>query len=560
MLILLFFGLILLLSFSGLLLSFELKIRSKSVFSVIDERTQDKIICTYYPGSIEYGVIVLQGFSSDQISIKSIIMEFNLEGFHVFSYDYSGHGRSSGFIDFNNTESDKLALQLQQMKEEFKLVSGLNDSQIVFVGQSYGARIALEEQTFDSLKVAGLVLIGVQINLDISNKADVFTGVSDLDLEWINNLGAENPKTNVSIMTGTRDDILPPSGAILLYEKLTNKTYSDIGSYFPGIDNNSREVLFFKGIFHNYEIYSSKIIREAKVRVANFLGLSALEYQNSPITSLRTASWFLVLSGFYICFLSLSRLLNNHKKEIIDGKKNFGYNIYSTKGYSYGKVITFLISIPVMILISLFSVIFGADLPLLAIAYTSFFFAIGIVDLIFYWKKHMWGVEGTWDRTEKLGKLNKELLKNIILVLGVSISVMIILSFMLQTGLWTLFPARKIPWLVLLTPFCSIGFYMQIKQVKMIFYQENKKINNLLAHFAIILGLILLVILFAAIFGFVGIIISLFEISLTLCFIILFGIFINKISKNDLVTAIILTIILLYLAIPQSAVIRNPLY
>jgi len=560
MLVFFILGLILILSFSGLLLSFELKIRNKSVFTVIDERTQDRIICTYYPGLIESGVIVLQGFSSDQISIKSIIMEFNLVGFHVFSYDYSGHGRSSGFIDFNNTESDKLALQLQQMKEEFKLVSGLNDSQIVFVGQSYGARIALEEQTFDSLNVAGLVLIGVQINLDVSNKADVFTGVSDLDLEWIGNLGADNPRTNVSIMTGTRDDILPPSGAILLYEKLTNRNYTDIGPYFSGIDNNSREVLFFKGIFHNYEIYSSKIIQEAKIRVANYLGINSSEFKISPRVSLRTASWLLVIIGFYICFISLSQLLKDFKETEIENKKNFRFKIQSTKRYSYGKIYTFLISVPVLILISLFSLIFGTYLPLLAIAYASFFFAIGIVDFIFYWKKHMWGVEGTWDRSIRLGKLNKELWKNITLVVGVSIGIMVVLSFVLQTGLWTLLPVRKIPWLIVLTPFCFIGVYMQIKQIKMIFNQEKKKRINLFAHFGVILGLVLLVIVVAAIFGFVGIIISLFEISLTLGFVTLFGFFINKVSKNDLLTAVILATVLLYLVIPQSAVFRNPLY
>ena len=559
-LIFLVLGLIIILSFSGILISLELKIRNKRVFSIIDERTQDIIICTYYTGSIDYGVIVLQGFGSDQISIKSIITEFIIEGFHVFSYDYSGHGRSSGFIDFNNTGTDKLALQLRQMKEEFKLVSGLNDSQIVFVGQSYGARIALQEQTFDNLTIAGMILIGVQVNLDVSNKADVFTGVSDLDLEWINNLGLDNPKTNISIMTGTWDEVLPPSGAILLYEKLTNENYADIGSYFPGTNKNSREVLFFNGIVHNYEVYSTRIVKEAKVRVANFLGLNSLEFKNSSLTVLRTASWLLTISGFYICFYSLSKLLSNNKNEHQERKRNFEYNIQNTKRYSYGKIASFLISIPMMVLIALFFLIFGVDLPLLAITYTSFFFAIGIVDLILYWKDHMWGVEGTWYRSEKLGKLDKELLKNISLVLGVSFIIIIVLSFILQTGLWTLFPARKIPWLVLLTPFCFFGVYMQIKQVRMISNQEKRKKINLLAHFGVIVGLILMVILLAAVFGFVGIIVGLFEIGLTFGYITLLGIFINKISKNDLLTAIVLTVVLLYLVIPQSVVFRNPLY
>ncbi len=559
-LIFLVVSILLILSFFALLLSFEVKISDKEIFEIIDEKRQDTIVCTYYSGSIPFGVMVMQGFSSDQISIKSIVMEFNLQGFHVLTFDYSGHGRSSGFIDFNNTATDIQAQQIQQVKEVFKSLAGLNDSQIVLIGQSYGARIALQEQTFDSLAVAGLILIGAQINLDVENKVDVFTGVFDLELDWIINLGTNNPKTNITILTGIWDDVLPPKGALLLYEKLINDSYSSVGSYYMGTNNLSRELILFERVFHNYEIYSSKIIQTAIERAANFFGLDLEEVNYISVTKWRNISWLMIIIGFYTFFISSSSLLNNRKLENQKPRDSFNFEIQKANKFFLAKTITFFLSIPIMILISMLFLVLGMDLPLLAISYTGLFFGLGITELLFYWKGKMIGIKGEWQIDTIFKKPNKIDFKNLGLILSFFLVILIFISFFTHTGLWFFFPIRKIPWLVILTPFSSIGFYISIKQLKMISKDKEKFFINLLGFMGIILSLILIVIILAFVFGFIGIIIGIFEISMILGFIVLFGILLNKISRNDFLTAFILAFLLLWLVLPQSVVFRNPLY
>jgi hypothetical protein len=553
----------LIISFIAVLLSFEVKISNKEVFEITDEEYKDKIIATYYPGSLPFGVMVLQGFSSDQISIKSIATEFNFLGFHVLTYDYSGHGRSSGFVDFNNTATDKLASQLQQVKSEFKSISGLEDSQIALVGQSYGARIALQEQTFDSSAVAGLVLIGVQVNLDIENMADVFTGVSDLNLEWIINLGPNDPLTNITIITGAWDDVLPPKGAILLYEKLINDSYTEIGGFFRGVNNLSRELLIFDRVVHNYEVYSPEIINTAILRVGDFFGLELEVTGTRSVTRLRNMSWLMIMIGFYTSFIVLRNLKNNKTKNKIeseDNKDNFDFKIEKTRRYLLGKLITFALSIPIMVLIFLFIFIFGTDLPLFTVSYTSFLFGLGTIELLFFWKGKMIGVKGEW-RIDKIFKkpLNQDL-KNLGISLSIFVLIIIIISFTVQTGLWFIFPIRKIPWLVVLTPFSSLGFYISIKQLKLISRNKEKLFLNLLGFFGILIGFTFLVAILSLVFGFIGIIIGFLELLIILGFISLFGVLLSQISNYDFLTALLLAFLLQWIIIPESVIFGNPLY
>ncbi|TFF96380.1 MAG: alpha/beta fold hydrolase, partial [Promethearchaeota archaeon] len=125
----------------------------------------DNLIGQYHKGNKDAGIIILEGFSTDQMAMKSINSEFSRLGFHTFSFDFSGQGKSGGTLGFDNAATDRLAIQVLTAKEEFKLLSGLNDSQIILLGHSMGARVALQSATIDANNVSGLILIGVQVNL-----------------------------------------------------------------------------------------------------------------------------------------------------------------------------------------------------------------------------------------------------------------------------------------------------------------------------------------------------------------------------------------------------------
>ena len=56
----------------------------------------------YLRGSIQSGVLLAHGFGSDQVALQALRREAGRLGFHVFSFDFSGHGRSGGYIGFDN--------------------------------------------------------------------------------------------------------------------------------------------------------------------------------------------------------------------------------------------------------------------------------------------------------------------------------------------------------------------------------------------------------------------------------------------------------------------------
>ena len=149
---------------------------------------------TYYPGTRPAGILLLEGFGSDQATLRSIASEFGRAGVHVLTFDFSGHGRSPGGLTFDNAATDRLARQTLAAKEELERRSGLTSEQILFLGHSMGARVGLQAATMDAEPVGGLILLGTQVNLAANVQSQLFTGVSDGELAWVQSLGAERSR------------------------------------------------------------------------------------------------------------------------------------------------------------------------------------------------------------------------------------------------------------------------------------------------------------------------------------------------------------------------------
>ncbi len=78
----------------------------------------------------------------------------------------------------------------------------LHSDQITHLGHSLGARVALQAATMTDTPPKTLILLGTQVNLITNQQAEFFTGTSDADLEWVQALGPENPKSNVILISG----------------------------------------------------------------------------------------------------------------------------------------------------------------------------------------------------------------------------------------------------------------------------------------------------------------------------------------------------------------------
>lgn len=165
----------------------------------------DSLIGSYYIGTGARGAIVLSGFGSDATAMRNVVGELKSIGFHVFTFDFSGQGKSPGTLTFDNAALPRLAEQVLTAKEEFKTLSGLTDGEIIFVGHSMGARVAIEAETLDRSPIRGVVAMGASINLVTNVQSEFFTGTSDLDRfllvpaismqqihQWISSLSREN--------------------------------------------------------------------------------------------------------------------------------------------------------------------------------------------------------------------------------------------------------------------------------------------------------------------------------------------------------------------------------
>ena len=66
-------------------------------------------------------------------------------------------------------------------------------------------RVALQAATMTDTPPKTLILLGTQVNLITNQQAEFFTGTSDADLEWVQALGPENPKSECdSLFQDTR--------------------------------------------------------------------------------------------------------------------------------------------------------------------------------------------------------------------------------------------------------------------------------------------------------------------------------------------------------------------
>ncbi len=512
----------------------------------------DLLIGTYYPGTIEAGIILNIGFGSDQIAFKGIASEFARLNFHVFTYDFSGHARSPGKLGFDNAATDRLAKQLLVAKDLFKSLSGLNDSQILLLGHSMGARVALQSTTIDTNNVSGLILLGAQVNLGTNVQSDFFTGVNDNEIEWIQNLSATNPHTNILLITGSWDDILTPDAANLLYNKLG-------GASSPYI----RNLVIFSFLFHNYEIYSYEAITHALNWGVEILGLELNPNYTADSILLRTILWTTSLIGLFvfiifgIIYLGKSQRFtpqeNGKEQEIIKNSKANEVMIVKIKRFLLGKLALWLLALPILIGLFALFIFIPIGVPVFNLIYVGFIGAYGILLLILYSRGKVPGSEGALKIHLRINKshFNKRTLIGII----ISLLLIIIGVIFANSGIYYVFPLNeRLIWLIILTLFISPGFYIAQKETKYI--KDSFAEKNYYLLYSTIIGyipFIILIIFYLALGSFSGMLGSI-QGLIILFFVILGGTLIMKISNNLLLTTIFQSFLIQFLTLPTGVI------
>ena len=417
----------------------------------------DRLLGAYLPGTQPYGVLLLEGFGSDQIALRPAANIFRRTGAHILSFDFSGHGRSPGALGFDNAATDRLAMQVIAAKEVLKSLSGLQEEQILYFGHSLGARVALQAATLDPAPPNTLVLLGTQVNLGTNLQSEFFTGTSDADLEWVAALSSTNPAADILLLSGSWDDILTPEAAEALYAKLS--TDSSNKSSFD------RELTILPRLLHNYEIYSTRLFQEMASQ------LEAKDKLAFPVPISLTSTYLfgaLVMVGLFGALITTPQMLK--KEQPVPSPSQQMVKINRLTPFLRGKLLLWLPAIPVGVLLTGLFFLAPLDLPVMNLYYVGFIGGYGVLFFILYLIGKTPGTEGKW-RREKKADHNSLPLHGLDPWIGLGIWCLILVACVIFTrsGLFYIIaPNQRLVWLGIFSPFTALGFWIGSRESEML--------------------------------------------------------------------------------------------
>jgi pimeloyl-ACP methyl ester carboxylesterase len=421
------------------------------------------LVGTYYLGTEQIGVILLEGFGSDQVTMRSAASEFAESGYHVLTFDFSGHGRSPGALGFDNASTDRLAHQVIAARKELQARSGLPAERIILLGHSMGARVALQAATLDDESVAGLVLLGTQVNLATNVQSQVFTGVRDAELEWVQALGPANPPTNVLLISGTWDDVLTPGAARRLLVKLTGDTEAREGvDYGDLLSGTGRTMMLIPRLVHNYEIVSPRALALAEAGAARMLDSEA--FGDSPTGTARTVLWISALGGIFLTLASGVRWAGLTSLSLPPSRSPI--RVSDRRRFVLAKLWLWLGALPVMAVLSGLFFLMPLGLPAFNFIYVGFIGAYGLLLTVLYATGRMPGTKGRlalW-HSERSGHLWWRWAATT----GIGLMTLLLLVLFARSG-WFLAPpvGDRLVWLLVFTPVTAVGFWIVRQEAQM---------------------------------------------------------------------------------------------
>lgn len=408
-----------------------------------------QLAATYYPGSVSQGVLVLEGFGSDQHMMRSIVRDLVSARVHVFTFDYSGHGYSPGALTYDNASTNRLAGQVQAAMSKFREASGLEASQITWMGHSLGARVALQSAVLGPMQPAKLVLIGVQVNLGTNTQAEFFTGTADADLDWVQALGPETPALPILLVSGEWDDILTFKGGELLMRRLCG----DDVTACDGV--NPREWVLLDRLVHNYEIFSP--------RALNFAWDWAFPGQISSLAGWRILLWTSSILGV---FLSLFGLLGWVRTSFASVTQISGLEANRPRRLVWGKLWLWLVALPLTGLVMFLYTLIPLPSPTFNLIYGGFLGGYGLLMFTLYLAGRMPGATGNLHQV-KIQTTSTH--RRWFLAAAFNLALFAVVTLIYRSGLGLAPPVGvRFAWIFIFLPLTALGFWLGMLEMNLL--------------------------------------------------------------------------------------------
>lgn len=492
------------------------------------------LFATYYPGSVPNGVLLLEGFGSDQYMMRALVHDLTASGLHVFTFDYSGHGASPGALEYDNASTGRLAGQVQAAMTEFQRISGLDSSQIVWMGHSLGARVALQSSVLGPVSPAKLVLLGAQINLGTNAQSEFFTGTTDSGLGWVQSLGPDNPRTPILLVTGTWDDILTVDAAQSLMTKLCGKktTSCDEGTI--------REWVLFDMLVHNYEVYSPRVISAGRA-----WAFPDMDHPSS-YAMLRIVLWLSTIAGIFLVLIGFKGSVGNNASNI-----DQGITITDPRKLVLGKLWLWLIALPLSGVIMFLYVLIPLPSPTFNLIYGGFLGGYGLLMYLLYYFGKMPGALG---RLRNISLQKPPMPKGWLWAALFNVGLFVTVALLYRSGIGLVPPVgARFLWVLIFVPLTTLGFWVGMLEADALAVAVPGKsiyriLSLLISLFPFYLYLILLVFL-GSISGVIGSLTGLMVLAVS----ILQGEITRILTGNSLVSAIVQSLLVFCLILPSGA-------
>jgi pimeloyl-ACP methyl ester carboxylesterase len=518
----------------------DLPLRRAEKLAIIDPALE-VMAGTYIPGTLPAGVLLLEGFGSDQTALRAVASEFGRAGAAVFSFDFPGHGLSPGGLAYDNATTDRLARLTLSARAEFQRRSGLQNSQIILLGHSLGGRVALQAAALDPQGLAGVILIGPQVNLVTNAQAEFFTGASDADLTWVQALNAANPVVPVLILSGEWDDVITPQSANLLLEQL----------HRPGQGPSfERQWILLPRLLHNYEPISPRLLSAAAAWAGETWGYPEEFQGTAPLVSLRLAAWVIGLAGILFSLAGAAGWAAQRFPASSDLMLRI--HIHQLNRFLWVKLALWLAALPFVALTFGLFFFLPFNLPAFNFIYVLFIGGYGLLTCLLYALGKMPGATGRLPFASASSSAPPR--RSFWLAVGVSAVFFALTAAYARSGWFFVFPLNeRFVWLVLFTPVTALGFWIGLHEAQMVAQAAPKRWRPVLA--ATLINLTPFI-LWTALLGSLGSLSGLFgnlHSLLILAVALGLGGLILRISRRAWLAALVQAVFIYWLILPQGA-------
>lgn len=505
-----------------------------------------------------YAALICPGYSCDRQKWRPMADLLVKDGLTVMSFDYSGQGASTGSIGFDNAKTDKIPVQIDDAIEKLHELSGIPYDHIILVGHSMGGRSILRllydyhvedaETLVTEKDIQQVILLSPEVNYQFNAQASLFAGTSD-DAEepWHSFDAACIKDTNVYLFGSTSDDIVADEDILAIYRHLGADNVPESGTW-NNVQTNAfggkLTVGIVSGVLHSYQMYSPQFARMVNDAVEDITGKPSV-YPAAEFM-LVYGAWFLGLIGIGLVLSSMTSRKEWKAEDQVPVLKD-------PKQFLIRKALWWLPGTVVAFIVCCICVVMPFGSPVMNTPYMCFIAGYGFVMLFAYRKGAFKGVEGKLPgMTLKVSHASKDLWTCI----GVCALACFFVWYVLRSSMYRLIPFNaRLFWVCFAAILMTVGYYVSGVENDMLSQAKVSGKVMFLYNLIQYVPLLLLVLFYAVLKSYSGMIGQIQNMLLMYIFCVPLGNLIKIKTGNRLIGALVTGFLFQTLMITSAALI-----